>query len=62
MRVNELRVKESDRIDAMAQGLRANGVSVDEGEDGGPSQVWAQGMYLVVQPVKPSWITASRCP
>ncbi|NCW59762.1 MAG: hypothetical protein EBW07_00335 [Rhodobacteraceae bacterium] len=31
--VHELRVKESDRIDAMAQGLRANGVSVDEGED-----------------------------
>ncbi len=31
--VNELRVKESDRIDAMAVGLRAAGVSVDEGED-----------------------------
>ncbi|MEM6310899.1 MAG: 3-phosphoshikimate 1-carboxyvinyltransferase [Pseudomonadota bacterium] len=31
--VKELRVKESDRIDAMATGLRANGVSVDEGED-----------------------------
>lgn len=31
--VKELRVKESDRIDAMARGLRANGVSVDEGED-----------------------------
>ena len=31
--VKELRVKESDRIDAMAQGLRANGVTVDEGED-----------------------------
>ena len=31
--VKELRVKESDRIDAMAMGLRANGVSVDEGED-----------------------------
>ncbi len=31
--VKELRVKESDRIDAMAKGLRANGVSVDEGED-----------------------------
>jgi len=31
--VKELRVKESDRIDAMAQGLRAAGVSVDEGED-----------------------------
>ena len=31
--VKELRVKESDRIDAMAQGLRANGVAVDEGED-----------------------------
>ncbi|NNL18051.1 MAG: 3-phosphoshikimate 1-carboxyvinyltransferase [Boseongicola sp.] len=31
--VKELRVKESDRIDAMAQGLRANGVSVNEGED-----------------------------
>ncbi|WP_111734393.1 3-phosphoshikimate 1-carboxyvinyltransferase [Roseovarius amoyensis] len=31
--VRELRVKESDRIDAMATGLRACGVSVDEGED-----------------------------
>ncbi|PID36164.1 MAG: 3-phosphoshikimate 1-carboxyvinyltransferase [Rhodobacterales bacterium] len=31
--VHELRVKESDRIDAMAQGLRANGVAVDEAED-----------------------------
>ena len=31
--VKELRVKESDRIDAMAVGLRANGVQVDEGED-----------------------------
>lgn len=31
--VAELRVKESDRIDAMAQGLRAAGVTVDEGED-----------------------------
>lgn len=31
--VKELRVKESDRIDAMAIGLRACGVTVDEGED-----------------------------
>ncbi|MDO6726602.1 3-phosphoshikimate 1-carboxyvinyltransferase [Cognatishimia sp. 1_MG-2023] len=31
--VKELRVKESDRIDAMAKGLRANGVTVDEGDD-----------------------------
>ena len=31
--VRELRVKESDRIDAMAKGLRANGIQVDEGED-----------------------------
>ncbi len=31
--VKELRVKESDRIDAMARGLRANGVEVDEGAD-----------------------------
>ena len=31
--VRELRVKESDRIDAMAKGLRSNGVSVEEGED-----------------------------
>ncbi len=31
--VKELRVKESDRIDAMAKGLRANGMEVDEGED-----------------------------
>ncbi len=31
--VKELRVKESDRIDAMARGLEACGVSVDEEED-----------------------------
>jgi 3-phosphoshikimate 1-carboxyvinyltransferase len=31
--VRELRVKESDRIDAMAKGLRANGIDVEEGED-----------------------------
>ncbi|MFK7880034.1 3-phosphoshikimate 1-carboxyvinyltransferase [Roseobacter sp.] len=31
--VKELRVKESDRIDAMAVGLRANGIAVDEGPD-----------------------------
>jgi 3-phosphoshikimate 1-carboxyvinyltransferase len=31
--VKELRVKESDRIDAMAKGLRLNGVTVDEGDD-----------------------------
>ncbi|WP_425044621.1 3-phosphoshikimate 1-carboxyvinyltransferase [Primorskyibacter sp. S87] len=31
--VKELRVKESDRIDAMARGLRACGVTIEEGED-----------------------------
>jgi 3-phosphoshikimate 1-carboxyvinyltransferase len=31
--VKELRVKESDRIEAMARGLRANGVTVSEGAD-----------------------------
>ncbi|SFR07463.1 3-phosphoshikimate 1-carboxyvinyltransferase [Poseidonocella sedimentorum] len=31
--VRELRVKESDRIDAMAVGLRACGITVEEGED-----------------------------
>ena len=31
--VKELRVKESDRIDAMATGLRANGVIVEDGPD-----------------------------
>lgn len=31
--VKELRVKESDRIDAMARGLRANGITVNEGDD-----------------------------
>ena len=31
--VRELRVKESDRIDAMARGLRLAGLQVDEGED-----------------------------
>lgn len=31
--VKELRVKESDRIDAMARGLEAGGVTIEEGED-----------------------------
>lgn len=31
--VKELRVKESDRIEAMASGLRANGVTVEDGAD-----------------------------
>ena len=31
--VGELRVKESDRIDAMAKGLRTNGLKIEEGED-----------------------------
>jgi 3-phosphoshikimate 1-carboxyvinyltransferase len=31
--VKELRVKESDRIDAMARGLKACGVTVEEDED-----------------------------
>ncbi|OOY27930.1 3-phosphoshikimate 1-carboxyvinyltransferase [Thioclava sp. L04-15] len=31
--VHELRVKESDRIDAMARGLEANGVKIEEDED-----------------------------
>ena len=31
--VKELRVKESDRIDAMAKGLRTNGMDIDEAED-----------------------------
>jgi 3-phosphoshikimate 1-carboxyvinyltransferase len=31
--IKELRVKESDRIDAMVQGLKANGANIDETED-----------------------------
>jgi 3-phosphoshikimate 1-carboxyvinyltransferase len=31
--VKELRVKESDRIDAMARGLEAMGVTIEEGAD-----------------------------
>ena len=31
--VRELRVKESDRIDAMAKGLKSNGLEIKEGED-----------------------------
>jgi 3-phosphoshikimate 1-carboxyvinyltransferase len=31
--IKELRVKESDRIDAMARGLEACGVTIEEGED-----------------------------
>ena len=31
--VGELRVKESDRIDAMAKGLKSNGLKIEEGED-----------------------------
>jgi len=36
--IKELRVKECDRIDAMARGLEAMGVSIEEGDD-----------YLIVQ-------------
>ncbi len=32
--IDELRVKESDRVSAMAEGLRPMGISVDESEDG----------------------------
>ena len=31
--VRELRVKESDRIEAMAKGLKSNGLKIEEGED-----------------------------
>ena len=31
--VRELRVKESDRIEAMARGLKSNGLKIEEGED-----------------------------
>ncbi len=31
--VGELRVKESDRLDAMARGLEANGATLEEGRD-----------------------------
>ena len=31
--VRELRVKESDRIDSMAKGLKSNGLKIEEGED-----------------------------
>ena len=31
--VSELRVKESDRINAMAKGLKSNGLKIEEGED-----------------------------
>jgi 3-phosphoshikimate 1-carboxyvinyltransferase len=31
--LHELRVKESDRLSAIADGLKANGVEIDEGED-----------------------------
>jgi 3-phosphoshikimate 1-carboxyvinyltransferase len=31
--VRELRVKESDRIDAMVKGLKSNGLKTEEGED-----------------------------
>ena len=31
--VHELRVKESDRIDAMAKGLKSNGLKIEQGED-----------------------------
>jgi len=43
--VKELRVKESDRIDAMARGLEANGVTIEETED--TFTVHGQGAYGV---------------
>lgn len=50
--VKELRVKESDRIDAMATGLRDNGVVVEDGDDwwivtGGGAGSVAGGAHVV---------------
>jgi 3-phosphoshikimate 1-carboxyvinyltransferase len=44
--IRELRVKESDRIDAMARGLEACGVKIEEGED-----------YLIVHGRGPGGVT-----
>ena len=50
--LEELRVKECDRLSATAEGLKANGVSVEEGEDwlaveGGDGHVEGGGSVLV---------------
>ena len=61
--VKELRVKESDRIDAMAKGLRANGVTVGRRRGlVGSHRPWALTACLAAAPARASWITVSPCP
>jgi 5-enolpyruvylshikimate-3-phosphate synthase len=59
--VKELRVKESDRIDAMAKGLRAAGVTVDEARIGGSFTGAALAMCRAASRSKAGSITASPC-
>ena len=59
--VKELRVKESDRIDAMATGLRAAGVHVEEGEDWWTVEGRGHGRVPGVSPLKAIWTTGSPC-
>ncbi len=57
--LEELRVKESDRLSAVVAGLGANGVMVEELPDG----MVIEGLARVRAPAKspPTWTTASPC-
>ncbi len=60
--LEELRVKESDRLAAIVAGLRANGVTVEETEDGMIVEGrGADGVKGGGDGRKPTWTTASRC-
>ena len=63
--VGELRVKESDRLGAMARGLAAAGVRVEEGKDtlavtGSSLVLWQ--WWPAAQPSTPISTTGLRCP
>ncbi|NBX43304.1 MAG: 3-phosphoshikimate 1-carboxyvinyltransferase, partial [Rhodobacteraceae bacterium] len=64
--VKELRVKESDRIDAMATGLRANGVEVEDGPDWwivqgrGAGGVQGGAMACFIGPLGQKWPMGPR--
>ena len=55
--LEELRVKESDRLSAIARGLEANGVAIAEVADG--LTVKGRGEAQAAAPSPPTWITAS---
>ena len=58
--LEELRVKESDRLSAIAAGLKDCGVGVEESKDGLKSKVEAPRACAEAVMSSPIWITALR--